>query len=120
MNLTLELLDGLAAVHQPWSRLPDFTSGPVTVCPAHDPSEPWPCSTSFLIDYARERAARERCEALLSDPEDVLWCDQVHGAPDGYRYIATVVRYKGGPNPSAYGPTPYEAYLALAAALVPR
>jgi hypothetical protein len=63
--------------------------------------------------------AREECAALLG-PEDVLWGDQVHGAQDDYRYVATVVPFKGGPHAHEYGPTLAAAYLALRDALAAR
>jgi hypothetical protein len=82
------------------------------------------------IDYARERAARERCEALL--PEDWMLRLEVHGdridfyaAIASYSYSLRHYRQNVGsarfcPFEMAHAASPAEAYLALAEALEAR
>jgi hypothetical protein len=65
------------------------------------------------LDYARERAARERCEALLPEPAEI-WLSH---EPDG-KWLVGAEGCDGGL--PWIGATPTEAYLALAGALEKR
>jgi hypothetical protein len=66
-----------------------------------------------LIEYARERAAREACQEWVL-AGGVLWCDAINTTLPGYQYTASVVYGEPDmPNPNAYGATPTAAYLAL-------
>ena len=71
-----------------------------------------------LLDYARERAARERCEALLPEDHDIT----VLGAFDRSGWLASSIPFRAsGTVPTVgEGVTLTEAYLALAAALEAR
>ena len=83
-----------------------------------------------LVDYARERAAREKCEALL--PENWMLRLDVHADRlDFYTAIASysysLRHYREHVGPARFCPfemeheaTPTEAYLALAEVLAKR
>jgi hypothetical protein len=82
-----------------------------------------------LVEYARERAARERCEALL--PKGWHLSDiEMHRMGEGYQWLATasLACSSDGLFGCAgfqeiigdHGITPTAAYLALAEALVQR
>ena len=86
-----------------------------------DPTVPKPLLAE-LIEYARERATREACIALLR-PRELLWCDQMAAqfADSEYAWTATVIVAEGGePHPYAYGQTPTDAYANMRAILVVR
>ena len=97
MSLTIARLDELLQ----WSR-------------DHD----CPMGIEVALDYARERAARERCEAALVEH----WCIDLTGHPGECR--AEAWNYEGGASQGCikgvWCPTPTAAYLALAEELEKR
>ena len=95
MSLTLEQLDWFA--RNDWSR--DDYQGEVEV------------ALPDLIEYARERAARERCEALWDGDIDT---DKQGPKIRAWAWHGSLVQC------SASGSTFTEAYLALAAELEKR
>jgi hypothetical protein len=114
MSLTLADLDHEETHHVHAGEAPGYC----TRC-----DDEWPCLGMIVIEYARERAAREACQATAPHPGCLSsayltpGAEPLTGSWEEGPAKATFYDWTGHSQTDAYGPTSTAAFVALEAVL---